>query len=82
MQCLKSLTRRCERLAKKQDDVRTELAIGRGRGQQGFSATRTLYPAAKRRKGGGNHTKSPELGFELYQWLVDTVGNLKCRVFG
>ena len=26
--------------------------------------------------------KTPELGFELYQWLVDTVDNIKSRVFG
>ena len=33
-------------------------------------------------KGCGRRVKFPELGFELYQWLVDTVDNLKCRVFG
>ena len=37
---------------------------------------------AKRRKGGGKHTKTPELGFDLFQWLVDTVDNIKSRVFG
>ena len=82
MQRLKSLTRRCETLARNQDDVRTEFAIGRGRGQEDFRTSRTLFPQAKRRKGGGCHAKTPELGFELFQWLVDTVDNLKCRVMG
>ena len=79
---LKSWTRRCEKLAMKQDAVRTEFAIGHGRGQEGFRTYRTRFPRAKRRKGGGNRFKSPELGFELFQWLVDTVDNLKCRIYG
>ena len=79
---MRSLTRRCEALAKKHDDVRAEFLVGLGRGQQGFRTSRTLLRFAKRRKGGGLHAKMPELGFELYQWLVDTVDNLKCRVQG
>lgn len=82
MQRLKSLIKRCEALAKKGDEVRQQFAIGRGRGQEGYRECRTLYPAAKRQRGGGRDVKCPELGFELYQWLVDTVDNLKCRVFG
>ena len=76
------MTRRCEILAKKQDEVRTEFNIGRGRGQAGFRTSRKLWSTAKRRKGGGKAQKTPELGFELFQWLVDTVDNLKCRVYG
>ena len=79
---LKSLCRRCEKLALKEDKVRATFAIGHGRGQQGFRKSRTLFSHAKRLKGGGKKTKCPELGFELYQWLVDTVDNLKCRVSG
>ena len=82
MQRLKSLCRRCEKLALKEDKVRASFAIGHGRGQQGFRKSRTLFAYAKRLKGGGQKTKCPELGFELYQWLVDTVDNLKCRVSG
>ena len=65
-----------------EDNIRADFAVGRGRGRAGFRSDRTLFPRAKRLKGGGNTTKCPELGFELYQWLVDTVDNLKCRVKG
>ena len=79
---MKSLCRRCEQLAQKEDSVRAAHAAGSGRGQQGFRTGRTLWTARKRHKGGGNKAKCPELGFELYQWLVDTIDNVKGRVFG
>ena len=79
---LSSLCRRCEKLALKEDDIRSAHFVGRGRGQAGFRCGQTLFPHRKRLRGGGKKTKCPELGFELFQWLVDTVDNLKCRVKG
>ena len=79
---MKSLVRRCETLARKKDRIREEFAIGRGRGQQGFRTHRTLFQAAKDMTCCGRRVKVPKLGLELYQWLVDTVDNIKSRVFG
>lgn len=77
---LKPLARRCDTRPNNRDEIRTSFAIGRGRGQAGFRTSRRLFPNAKRRKGGGNHTNTPDIGFELFQ-LMDTVGNLESTAF-
>ena len=79
---LRSMCRRCMQMAQQEDCVREACGVGKGRGQQGFRCSRVLYHHRKRLCGGGRRPKCAELGFELYQWLVDTIQNLKCRVKG
>ena len=79
---LKGLCSRCRKIFLKESKIRGELAVGAGRGRQGFRASRVLLDHRKRPKGGGRKIKCPELGYELYQWTVDTVQNLKQRLFG
>ena len=79
---LKGLCSRCRQIFLAQEKIRGELAIGPGRGRQGFRVSRTLLNHRKRVKGGGAKIKCPELGYELYQWTVDTIQNLKQRLFG
>ena len=60
---------------------RTVHALPKGRGCARTGRTSlTKHSARKRRHGGGNARRCPELGFELWTWFVDTIRNLKCRV--
>ncbi len=79
---LKALCKRCRKIFLAEDKIRGELAVGAGRGQQGFRSSRVLLDHRKRAKGGGRHIKCPQLGYELYQWTVDTIDNLKSRLHG
>ena len=55
--------------------------VGRGRGHaEGWKTDHVPAKVRKRLRGAGRKAMSLELEFELYQWLVDTVGNLCSRV--
>ena len=49
---LKALCKRCRQLFLEEDKVIAELAVGPGRGRQGFRASRVLIEHRKRKKGG------------------------------
>ena len=55
--------------------------VGRGRGHAtGWRTNHVPSNVRKRLRGGGRKAKSEEIGFCLYQFLVDTVDNLCCRL--
>ena len=53
---LKALCKRCRLVFLEQDKVLSELAVGPGRGRQGFRASRVLIEHRKRRKGVGTRS--------------------------
>ena len=79
---LKALCKRCRQIFLQEEKIVAELRVGPGRGRQGFRSSRTLLDQRKRKKGGGRKITCPELGYELFQWTVDTINNLKSRLFG
>ena len=79
---LKALCKRCRQIFLEEEKIVAELRVGPGRGRQGFRSSRTLLDQRKRKKGGGRKITCPELGYELFQWTVDTINNLKSRLFG
>ena len=79
---LKALCKRCRQIFLEEEKIVAELRVGPGRGRQGFRSSCTLLHHRRRKKGGGRKIMCPELGYELFQWTVDTINNLKSRLFG
>ena len=56
---------------------------GTGRGRTHCNRTTQVVPKNRRRRvGGGRRVTAPEIGYELFQWVVDTIFNLKTRING
>ena len=84
LDALKAKIRRCVLVWEASKKLDANALFGRvpqGRGHaEGWRTTRVPDRQRKRLRGAGRRALGPEIGFTLYQWLVDTVHNLCSRL--